>query len=54
MTTIPAETGFVVVIPLFDNDGIAVLQSIRSPPGALRPTAADGYRSSTTVRSRRR
>jgi hypothetical protein len=42
MTTIPAETGFVVVIPLFDNDGIAGLAE--HPVAAWRIEADSGRR----------
>jgi hypothetical protein len=42
MTTIPAEPGFVVVIPLFDNSGIAGLAE--HPVAAWRIEADSGQR----------
>ena len=42
MTTIPAEPGFVVVVPLFDNDGIAGLAE--HPVAAWRIEADSGQR----------
>jgi len=42
MTTIPAEPGFVVVVPLFDKDGIAGLAE--HPVAAWRIEADSGQR----------
>src|SRR4029077_16506846 len=42
MTTIPVEPGFVVVVPLFDNDGIAGLAE--HPVAAWRIEADSGQR----------